>query len=77
MTGGGEWTRCLSRPDARKKPPAIRKEAVKLCVDSKTAPAMGGPRTAAVPRNMVIRPKEVVSLSIPTRSTRMTEVVEM
>ena len=70
-------TLSLISPEARKKLPAMRKEAVKLCVASNTAPAMGGPNTAAVPRNIVMRPKEVVSLSMPTRSTRMMEVVEM
>lgn len=70
-------TSSLSSAETKKNPPAMRKEAVKLAVDLNTAPAMGGPRTDAVPRNIVMRPNEVVSLSMPTRSTRMMEVVEM
>ena len=52
-------------------------EYIKLDVASNTAPARGGPRMADPPLNMVTSPKELVSSSIPTRSTSMMDVREM
>lgn len=67
----------LKMADSPNMPPATKNGIEYVCVASYSAPASGDPTIVAAPLNRISNPNAFVSLSRPSRSTRIIDVSEM